>query len=171
MPGRLDQADRGYLQRAVELSRGYRDDQRRWPFGAIVVVGGQIAGQGVNRVVELHDPAAHAEIMALRAAGMALGRHVFEDAVLYSSSEPCPMCLAACYCGRSPRRCSRTGPGAARPPGHRQPQGNRVPVTWRWRAVASQAPSAIRISPATTPMVSCSPSSPTPRNRATTGIT
>jgi guanine deaminase len=58
---------------------------------------GQIAGKGVNRVVELHDPAAHAEVMALRAAGSALGRHVFEDAVLYSSSEPCPMCLAACY--------------------------------------------------------------------------
>jgi guanine deaminase len=97
MLGRLEETDRDYLQLAVELSRGYRDDQRRWPFGAIIVVGGQIAGKGVNRVVELHDPAAHAEVMALRAAGSALGRHVFEDAVLYSSSEPCPMCLAACY--------------------------------------------------------------------------
>jgi guanine deaminase len=88
---------------AVKLSRGYHDDGRRWPFGAILVVGGQVVGTGVNRVVELHDPAAHAEVMALRAAGSALGRHVFTDAVLYSSSEPCPMCLAACYWACVPR--------------------------------------------------------------------
>jgi guanine deaminase len=48
-------------------------------------------------VVELRDPTAHAEVMALRAAGRALGGHQFEGATLYSSSEPCPMCLAACY--------------------------------------------------------------------------
>ena len=103
MSGKCDEADRGYLQMAVELSRGYHDDRRRWPFGAILVVGGQIVGTGVNRVVELHDPTAHAEIMALRAAGCALDRHVFADAVLYSSSEPCPMCLAACYWAHVPR--------------------------------------------------------------------
>jgi guanine deaminase len=103
IPGKLDETDRDYLQMAVELSRGYHDDQRRWPFGAILVVGGQIVGTGVNRVVELHDPAAHAEVMALRAAGRALGRHEFADAVLYSSSEPCPMCLAACYWACVPR--------------------------------------------------------------------
>jgi guanine deaminase len=101
--GKLDDTDRGYLQMAVELSRGYHDDQRRWPFGAILVVGGKIAGTGVNRVVELHDPAAHAEVMALRAAGRALGQHEFTGAVLYSSSEPCPMCLAACYWACVPR--------------------------------------------------------------------
>jgi guanine deaminase len=103
MSGKLDEADRGYLRMAVELSRGYRDDRCRWPFGAIVVIGGQIVGQGVNQVVELHDPAAHAEVMALRAAGGALGRYELEDAVLYSSSEPCPMCLAACYWACIPR--------------------------------------------------------------------
>lgn len=99
----LDEDHRGYLGTAVELSRSYREDRRRWPFGAIVVVGDQIVGQGVNRVVELHDPAAHAEVMALRAAGSALSRHEFPDAVLYSSSEPCPMCLAACYWACIPR--------------------------------------------------------------------
>jgi hypothetical protein len=78
MPGKLAETDRDYLQMAVELSHGYGDDQRTWPFGALVVVGGQIAGKGINRVVELHDPAAHAEVMALRAAGRALGRHAFE---------------------------------------------------------------------------------------------
>jgi guanine deaminase len=99
----LDETDRGYLRMAVELSYGYREDQRRWPFGAIVVVDGKIAGTGVNQVVELNDPSGHAEVMALRMAGRALGRYLFEDAVLYSSSEPCPMCLAACCWACLPR--------------------------------------------------------------------
>jgi tRNA(Arg) A34 adenosine deaminase TadA len=100
---RAKHADRHYLQLAVELSRGYRDDVRRWPFGAIVVSGGKIAGRGINQVVELHDPTAHAEVMALRAAGETLAAHQSEDTVLYSSSEPCPMCLAACYWASVPR--------------------------------------------------------------------
>jgi tRNA(Arg) A34 adenosine deaminase TadA len=66
-------------------------------------VAGAVAAEGVNRVAELHDPSAHAEVMALRAAGQALGRADFEDGVLYSSSEPCPMCLTACYWARLPR--------------------------------------------------------------------
>jgi guanine deaminase len=97
MLGKLDEDDRKYLRVAVELSRSYRDDPRRWPFGAVLVGQGKILGRGFNQVVELRDPSAHAEIMALRAAGRAQGQHVFEDCVLYSSGEPCPMCLAACY--------------------------------------------------------------------------
>jgi guanine deaminase len=96
MSGKLDDDDaRRYLRMAVELSRSYRDDPRRWPFGAVLAAKGKILGQGYNQVVELQDPSAHAEIMALRAAGRMLGQHVFEDSVLYSSSEPSPMCLAA----------------------------------------------------------------------------
>jgi tRNA(Arg) A34 adenosine deaminase TadA len=97
MSGKLDDDDRRYLRIAVELSLSYRHDPCRWPFGAVLVDKGKILGQGFNQVVELRDPSAHAEIMTLRAAGRALGRHVFEDSVLYSSGEPCPMCLAACY--------------------------------------------------------------------------
>jgi tRNA(Arg) A34 adenosine deaminase TadA len=97
MSGKLDDDDRRFLRLAVELSRSYRDDQRRWPFGALLVADGEIVAQGCNQVVDLHDPAAHAEIMALRAAGRTLGKHAFEGSVLYSSAEPCPMCLAACY--------------------------------------------------------------------------
>jgi tRNA(Arg) A34 adenosine deaminase TadA len=82
---------------SVDLSRGYLDDERRWPFGAVLVADGQIAARGVNQVAEHSDPTAHAEVAALRAAGRALGKHQFEGATLYSSSEPCPMCLAACY--------------------------------------------------------------------------
>jgi guanine deaminase len=101
--GRLNDADRGYLQLAVELSYGYRDNQCQWPFGAVVVVDGEVAGQGINQVEELRDPSAHAEVMALRSACGTLGRHLLEDGVLYSSSEPCPMCLAACYWACIPR--------------------------------------------------------------------
>ncbi len=103
MAAQLDDRDRHYLRLAVELSSGFLHDERRWPFGAVVVVEGQIVGQGVNRVVELHDPTAHAEVMALRAAGARLDRYHFEDGVLYASSEPCPMCLAACYWACLPR--------------------------------------------------------------------
>jgi guanine deaminase len=103
MPGKLDEDDRRFLRLAVELSRSYADDPRRWPFAAVLVADGEILARGFNQVAELHDPAAHAEIMALRAAGRALGRHVFEGSVLYSSGEPCPMCLAACYWASIPR--------------------------------------------------------------------
>jgi tRNA(Arg) A34 adenosine deaminase TadA len=100
MHGTLDNEDRQYLRQAVELSKGYEQNQSRWPFGAILVMDGKVVGQGVNQVVELHDPAAHAEIMALRDAGAATGQHIFQDSVLYSSCEPCPMCLAAAYWAR-----------------------------------------------------------------------
>jgi guanine deaminase len=103
MPGKLGEADRRYLQQAIEISRRALQDEGKTPFGAIVVVGGQIVGEGTSRVVELRDPTAHAEVMALRAAGTALGRHLFDDGAMYASSEPCPMCLIACYWARLPR--------------------------------------------------------------------
>ena len=99
----LTEADRRYLQRAIEISRGALEDGGKNPFGALVVVADSVAGEGINRVAERHDPTAHAEVMALRAAGQALGRAAFEDGVLYSSCEPCPMCLTACYWARIPR--------------------------------------------------------------------
>jgi tRNA(Arg) A34 adenosine deaminase TadA len=103
MPGTLDEADRNYLQRAIDISRHALEDEGKTPFGALVVIGGQVVGEGTSRVVELQDPTAHAEVMALRATGAALGRHLFEDGVMYCSSEPCPMCLTACYWARIPR--------------------------------------------------------------------
>lgn len=103
MSGNLDDADRHFLQSAIQVSRRALEDDGKTPFGALVVVGGQIAGEGTSRVVELRDPTAHAEVMALRAAGETLGTHLFETGVMYCSSEPCPMCLAACYWARLPR--------------------------------------------------------------------
>ena len=99
----LNQADREWLRRAIEISRHALEDEGKTPFGAIVVVNGEIAGEGTSSVVELLDPTAHAEVMALRHAGARLQRHLLEDGVMYASSEPCPMCLAACYWARIPR--------------------------------------------------------------------
>jgi guanine deaminase len=97
MTAELSEEDQICLRTAVDLSRSYRNDRRRWPFGAVLVSRGEIVGRGSNQVEELHDPSAHAEIAALRAAGRSLGRHEFPGSVLYSSAEPCPMCLAACF--------------------------------------------------------------------------
>jgi len=99
----LKQTDREFLQRAIEISRHALEDEGKTPFGAVVVVNGEIAGEGTSSVVELLDPTAHAEVMALRHAGIKMQRHLLEDGVMYASSEPCPMCLAACYWARIPR--------------------------------------------------------------------
>lgn len=70
------------------------------PFGAVIVKDGQVIARGKNRVTASHDPTAHAEIVAIRAACAALGTFTLAGCVLYSSCEPCPMCLAACYWAR-----------------------------------------------------------------------
>ena len=103
MPAHLDDDDRRYLQRAIDISRRALDDDGKTPFGALVVVDGKVVGEGTSQVVELRDPTAHAEVMALREAGTTLGRHLLDDGVIYASSEPCPMCLIACYWARIPR--------------------------------------------------------------------
>ena len=85
------------MRRAIELSR---DNRGGGPFGALVVVRGRIVGEGRNQVVPSRDPTAHAEINAIRAACQEVGSHSLEGAVLYTSCEPCPMCLAAAFWAR-----------------------------------------------------------------------
>ena len=99
----LGPADRDFLQRAINISRQALKDQGKTPFGAIVVVDNEIVGEGTSSVIELFDPTAHAEVMALRNTGTKLQRHIFADGTMYASSEPCPMCLVACYWARIPR--------------------------------------------------------------------
>ncbi len=65
------------------------------PFGAVVARGGEVIGRGVNQVTAEHDPTAHAEVQAIRAACRALGSHELAGCTLYASCEPCPMCLGA----------------------------------------------------------------------------
>jgi guanine deaminase len=93
----MDAADQAFLQRAIDLSRHAALNDGKTPFGAVVVLDGKIVGEGTSRVVELIDPTAHAEVMALRAASTARGSHLSTGGTMYCSSEPCPMCLVACY--------------------------------------------------------------------------
>lgn len=95
--------DRAFLDQAIAISRRALEDEGKTPFGALVVISGEVVGTGTSSVVELSDPTAHAEVMALRDAGRNLGRHLMEGGVMYASSEPCPMCLSACYWARVPR--------------------------------------------------------------------
>jgi guanine deaminase len=89
--------DEAFLRQAIELSRRNMAGQAGGPFGAVVVKDGKVVGQGWNRVTETHDPTAHAEVSAIRDACANLGSHALEGAVLYTSCEPCPMCLGAIY--------------------------------------------------------------------------
>ncbi|BDG72826.1 nucleoside deaminase [Roseomonas fluvialis] len=70
------------------------------PFGAVVVRDGRILGEGRNAVVPARDPTAHAEVVAIRAACAAAGTHDLSGAVIYTSCEPCPMCLGAIWWAR-----------------------------------------------------------------------
>lgn len=73
------------------------------PFGALVVSKGTVLGRGVNRVTRDNDPTAHAEVVAIRAACAAIGDFRLAGAVLYSSCEPCPLCLSAALWARLDR--------------------------------------------------------------------
>lgn len=75
------------------------------PFGAVIARGDQIIATGVNRVTAHHDPTAHAEVQAIRAACQALGTFSLEGCDIYSSCEPCPMCLSAIYWAHLSRLC------------------------------------------------------------------
>jgi guanine deaminase len=73
------------------------------PFGCVIVKDGQVIARGVNRVTQTNDPTAHAEVVAIRAACQALGDFQLTGCELYSSCEPCPMCMAAVYWARPER--------------------------------------------------------------------
>ena len=73
------------------------------PFGCVIVRDGKVVARGVNRVTQTNDPTAHAEVVAIREACKALNSYQLTDCELYSSCEPCPMCLAAIYWARPKR--------------------------------------------------------------------
>jgi guanine deaminase len=95
---RLD--DQRYLTRAIELSREHMDEGAGGPFGAVIVRDGKVLAEGWNQVTSAKDPTAHAEVTAIRRACEAIGDHSLEGATLYTSCEPCPMCLASAYWAR-----------------------------------------------------------------------
>ena len=85
------------MARAVQLSIDNVRSGRGGPFGAVVVRDSKIIAEGVNRVTSTNDPTAHAEVLAIRQACAHLGVFHLEDCELYTSCEPCPMCLGAIY--------------------------------------------------------------------------
>jgi guanine deaminase len=89
-----------FLRRAIALATENVLNAKGGPFGAVVVHEGRIVGEGANAVTATYDPTAHAEVNAIRAACRGLGTFVLSGCELYTSCEPCPMCLAACYWAR-----------------------------------------------------------------------
>jgi tRNA(Arg) A34 adenosine deaminase TadA len=92
-----------YLQQAISLAKEGIEEGLGGPFGCIIVKDGQVIGKGSNRVTSSKDPTAHAEVVAIRDACGRLGEYQLTGCDLYTSCEPCPMCLGAIYWAR-PRR-------------------------------------------------------------------
>lgn len=89
-----------FLRKAIELSEQKMLAAHGGPFGAVIVKGGEIVGMGWNQVTSSNDPTAHAEMVAIRAACAKVGDFSLAGCQLYTSCEPCPMCLAASYWAR-----------------------------------------------------------------------
>src|SRR3569833_4555206 len=87
--------DEACMRRALQLATHARDAENEVPVGAVLVHEGEIVGLGWNRNISLHDPTAHAEILALRAAGEKLANHRIVGATLYVTLEPCAKCAMA----------------------------------------------------------------------------
>ena len=96
-----NQADKErFMRRAIELAYDGMNGGHGGPFGAVVVSGGRIVGEGHNRVLSSNDPTAHAEVTAIRAASAALARFDLSDCEIYVNGLPCPMCMAAIFWSR-----------------------------------------------------------------------
>jgi tRNA(adenine34) deaminase len=94
--------DEEYMQRALALAKRARDEGEV-PIGALVVLHDEILGEGWNRPIAAHDPTAHAEIQAMRAAATKAGNYRLTGTTLYVTLEPCEMCLGAMFHARVAR--------------------------------------------------------------------
>ena len=91
-----------FMQQALKEAINGSQGNEGGPFGAVICQKGQIIALGHNEVIKTNDPTAHAEIVAIRKACAQLGRFELSDCELYTSCEPCPMCLSAIYWARIP---------------------------------------------------------------------
>ncbi len=89
-----------FMRAAIAESKRGMDENEGGPFGAVIVKNGKIIGRGNNKVTSTNDPTAHAEVTAIRAACNALENFDLSGAEIYTSCEPCPMCLAAIFWAR-----------------------------------------------------------------------
>ena len=96
----MTELDEYFMRYAISLAQNGIDDEKGGPFGAVVVKNGEIIGEGCNQVTSTNDPTAHAEIVAIRNACAKLESFQLEDCTIYTSCEPCPMCLGAIYWAR-----------------------------------------------------------------------
>lgn len=92
--------EKQFINRAITLAQESMSKHQGGPFGAVIVKDGKIIGEGHNRVTTHNDPTAHAEIEAIRDACQKIQSFSLAGCTLYSSSEPCPMCLSAIYWAR-----------------------------------------------------------------------
>ena len=92
-----------FMARAIELSLENIRAGRGGPFAALVVKDGKIIAEGTNRVTSSNDPTAHAELVAIREACKKMGHFELKGCEIYTSCEPCPMCLGAIYWARPKR--------------------------------------------------------------------
>jgi tRNA(Arg) A34 adenosine deaminase TadA len=91
---------REFMRRAIELAQQGVNADLGGPFGCVIVKDGLIIGEGCNQVTSTNDPTAHAEVVAVRDACRNLGSFQLDGCIVYTSCEPCPMCLCAIYWAR-----------------------------------------------------------------------
>lgn len=96
----MTEQDKEFMRRAIELAQKGIDANDGGPFGCVIVRNGEIVGEGWNQVTSTNDPTAHAEVVAIRNACKNLNTFQLEDCIIYTSCEPCPMCLGAIYWAR-----------------------------------------------------------------------
>ncbi len=89
-----------FMREAIALAQWGMEHNKGGPFGAVIVKDGQVIGRGYNRVPSDKDPTAHAEINAIRDACQHIGDFSLRGCTIYTSCEPCPMCLSALYWAR-----------------------------------------------------------------------
>jgi len=92
-----------YMARAIQLSLENIQSGRGGPFAAVIVKDGKIVAEGTNCVTSTNDPTAHAEVVAIRAACKKLNNFELKGCEIYTTCEPCPMCLGAIYWARPSR--------------------------------------------------------------------
>jgi tRNA(Arg) A34 adenosine deaminase TadA len=96
----MNKSSETYMKEAIRLSKQNIKNGNGGPFGAVIVKDGKIIASGTNCVTSSNDPTAHAEVVAIRNACKALNTFQLDDCEIYSSCEPCPMCLGAIYWAR-----------------------------------------------------------------------
>lgn len=96
----INKKDREFIDRAIKLSEKGMNNNAGGPFGAVIVKDDKIIAEGYNQVTSSNDPTAHAEIVAIREACKNLNSFQLDGCIIYTSCEPCPMCLGAIYWAR-----------------------------------------------------------------------